>query len=320
MTVSAVAAPVGTVVGVSMIGGGLAMTLWLIAGRRTVRDRVAPIPVVRLGEGSPRHRFSRFRPQRSTTAGAPLAKPSWLDASLRNADVAISARDAVRLMMIACSATGLLLGGLDARLGALAAVAVAASGPMVLFAMRGRGERRALEQLPVLLRSVASELRSGGTVATAFDVVDVNVAPLLAEDCARLRARISLGITLGEALEQWATERPFDAVRSTSGALTLAASVGGPSVDALEGLARSLAARTAALAETRAQSAQARASTLVMVLAPIGYLFISATIDQRSQDVLFGTGFGRACLMVGLLLDGLAALWIRYLVRDRFSG
>jgi tight adherence protein B len=132
---------------------------------------------------------------------------------------------------------------------------------------------------------------------------------------ARMRARMELGVSLDGALSRWVEERPVAGVRAAAGALTLSSAVGGPAADAIDGLASSVADRIAATAETRAQSAQARASALVMVVAPIGYLLFASTIDQRSLDVLLGTTFGRACLGAGLALDALAVLWIRFLLR-----
>jgi Flp pilus assembly protein TadB len=39
-------------------------------------------------------------------------------------------------------------------------------------------------------------------------------------------------------------------------------------------------------------------------------------VDPRSGTVLVATGVGRVCLVVGLGLEALAALWIRRIVRS----
>ncbi len=54
----------------------------------------------------------------------------------------------------------------------------------------------------------------------------------------------------------------------------------------------------------------------VVGVAPLGYLAFSALVDPHSVTVLVATGVGRVCLVVGLGLEALAALWIRRIVRS----
>ena len=76
----------------------------------------------------------------------------------------------------------------------------------------------------------------------------------------------------------------------------------------------SLRQRLDAAAEARALSSQARLSAVVVGAAPLGYLAFSSFVDRRAVGVLVGTGVGRVCLVVGLGLEALAALWIRRIV------
>ena len=86
--------------------------------------------------------------------------------------------------------------------------------------------------------------------------------------------------------------------------------------DAIDGLASSLRHRLDASAEARALSAQSRLSAIVVGAAPIGYLAFSGLVDPGLGALVVGTGVGRVCLVVGLALEGLAALWIRRIVRS----
>jgi tight adherence protein B len=105
-------------------------------------------------------------------------------------------------------------------------------------------------------------------------------------------------------------------VRAAAGAFAVASSLGGSAADAIDGLASSLRHRLDAVAEARALSSQARLSAMVVGAAPLGYLAFSSLVDPRSVGVLLGTGVGRVCLVVGLSLEGLAALWIRRILRS----
>jgi Flp pilus assembly protein TadB len=44
------------------------------------------------------------------------------------------------------------------------------------------------------------------------------------------------------------------------------------------------------------------------------YLLFSVLVDPATLAVLLGTGVGRVCLLVGLGLETLAALWMRRIV------
>jgi tight adherence protein B len=279
-------------VGGWIVGVAAAIGLWRAGTRAVIRDRA----------GALRRR------------GAIRVDPTRVEAMLERAGVEQSVTVVVRTWLLLVVAAGLFGAALGIALGFLFALLALVAGPVVLVLARHRAEQRAAASMPTMLRIVASELRIGGTVASAVQTVEESPHPL-ARDMARVRARVQLGAPLADALATWVVERPITGARAAAGALTLASTVGGPAADAVDGLAASVADRIAATAETRAQSAQARASALVMVLAPVGYLLFASTIDQRSLGVLLGTGFGRACLGAGLVLDALAIAWIRFLVR-----
>ena len=162
---------------------------------------------------------------------------------------------------------------------------------------------------------MAAGLRGGASVADAIGTLaDGNGA--LAADLRRVRARTRLGLGLADALATWPVERDVPSARAAAGALALAVTVGGPAADAIDGLATSLRERLAAGAEARALSAQARLSAIVVGGAPIAYLAVSAIVDPSSVATLVETGSGRVCLLLGLVLQALALVWMRRIVRD----
>ena len=90
--------------------------------------------------------------------------------------------------------------------------------------------------------------------------------------------------------------------------------MGGRAADALDRLASSLRDRLDAVAEAQALSTQARLSAIVVGAAPLGYLVFASLVDARSVTALVGTGVGRVCLVVGVALEALAAVWMRRIV------
>jgi tight adherence protein B len=257
-------------------------------------------------------RVRRLRPR----AGLPLPPRlrGALEASLSRADVDLGADDAAKLWVLAA----LVGGGMGTVLSPIAAapiaIAVLIGGPVALWCARGRGDVRVAQALPGALDRVSAGLRAGSTVGESLRELADGNGPL-APDLRRLDARSHLGVGLGDALAQWSRERPLPGVQAVSGALALALSVGGACAAALEGLGESLRTREATLREAQALSAQARLSAIVVGGAPIAYLGFVSLADPGSLDVLLSTNAGRACLVVGLALEGLAALWMRALLR-----
>ncbi len=238
----------------------------------------------------------------------------WLTGALHDADVALTPEAAVELGAGAAAAATAIGFALASPLAFVAGPGVAAAGPVGLFLARDRRRRRTEAALPGALERVAAELRGGGTVASAVDALAAGSGPLAA-DLARVRARAALGAGLQGGLRAWLAETDLAGVRAAAGALAVAATAGGRAADAVEGLAASQRDRLEVLAEARSLGTQARLSAIVVGAAPIGYLLLSAVLDRRALLVLTTTPIGQACLVAGLLLEAVAGLWMRRIVR-----
>jgi len=215
----------------------------------------------------------------------------------------------VQLWVLAAFLVGVVGCALDVHVGLLLALAVLLGAPAWLFVAQKRRARAVAVAVPDTLERIAAELRAGGTLATALTWLASEGGPL-AGDLARVRSRVELGAPLPEALAQWAAERRAAGIGSAAGALALAHEVGGASADALDSLAVSLRDRLAVTAETRALSAQARYSALVVGLAPLGYFAFSTIVDRRTARALLTTGPGLLCAVVGIALELVGAWWM----------
>jgi tight adherence protein B len=259
----------------------------------------------------------RLRPPATETS---RRVPAWVHeriaAALEAAAVEISVERALSTWMWSVTVGGVLgfgFGGPQIALGLGLLAGVGA--PAIVMSMCERRARLVAAAVPETLERVASELRSGGTVATAISAVAHAEGPL-ASDMARVDTRVRLGASLAEALGAWARERTVAGIDASAGALVLCSSVGGRSADALDGLATSLRDRLAVAAEARAVSSQARMSAVVVGGAPVAYIAWSAVVDPHALQVLTGTGFGRVCLVLGVGLEALGAWWMRSIVRS----
>ena len=68
-------------------------------------------------------------------------------------------------------------------------------------------------------------------------------------------------------------------------------------------------------AEVAAMASQARASALVITIAPLAFAALAAATDDRTAAFLLRSPLGVACLAAGLALDVVAAVWMRRLTR-----
>ena len=233
--------------------------------------------------------------------------------ALTRADVAVDPEQAVTTWGIAVLAAATVAAAFSPSLVVLVVLTALVGPPIAGRMASGRRERRFVTALPGALETVASDLRGGGTVPQAVARVAHSRSPV-APDLRRVTARAALGVGFSDALAGWPRDHDVPEVRAAAGALAVAAAMGGPAADAIDGLAASLRHRLDAVAEARALSSQARLSAVVLGAAPLGYLAFSVLVDPRAVDTLVGTGVGRVCLVVGLGFEGLAALWIRRIV------
>ena len=238
---------------------------------------------------------------------APVAR------ALLEADVGLEPEQVIELWTAAVGGSALLAATLAPGLAPAAFVAMVMAGPAALRLAGGRRRRRLAAALPGAVEQIAAELRGGGTVHQGVRHLAQSDGPL-APELRRVVGRAELGLAFDAALASWPEESGVSDVRAVAGALAVAATVGGRSAAALDGLAASLRDRLGATAEARSLSAQARLSAVVVGAAPLAYLLFSALIDPGTVAVLVGTGFGRVCLVIGLALEALAGLWMRRIV------
>jgi tight adherence protein B len=181
---------------------------------------------------------------------------------------------------------------------------------------RRRRDAVLVAALPDVLDRVAGGLRGGaGTLAALADAASgSDVPPALALDLGRVVEQAG-DRGLGPALAAWSGDRRLPAVAAVAAALEVTAGAGGPAAPALEGLASGLRDRHDAAGEVAALSAQARLSAVVVGAAPAVSLGLSLLADRRVAPTLVGTQTGGACLLTGVALEALAALWMRRIVR-----
>lgn len=195
---------------------------------------------------------------------------------------------------------------------------------------RGARARQAAadeRELPHLLERVARHLRAGGSLHQAFAAAappppqDGRSTGGLAETWRAVADR-SAAVGMVAALDEWA-ERARDgrdaaapSIGLAAAALAVAAATGGSPARAVDGVASTLRSRLAVAEEVRALSSQARASAMVIAVAPVGFGVLAAATDERTAAFV-ATPAGVVLAAAGLGLDAAGAWWMARLCRVR---
>jgi Flp pilus assembly protein TadB len=166
-----------------------------------------------------------------------------------------------------------------------------------------------------VLHDVARRLRAGYSAPLAFAEVLGRLPPTHPGHGSA--AALARGDSLHTAVTGW-RERVHAKVGVTVldelvAAVALGEAVGGVRASAIEVLADLATERRALAQEVGAQASQAKASAVVMTVAPLVFSAQMVLRDPAASRLLLGTPVGWVLMAIGGSLDGLAWLWIRRL-------
>jgi tight adherence protein B len=170
------------------------------------------------------------------------------------------------------------------------------------------------EQLADAARSLAAGMRAGLSVPQAIAFAAREGEPPLATALARIVDSVGLGGGLDDALERWATEVGTDDARLVVGVLALHRRSGGDLPHVLDQVATTLRERSSAAREVRALTAQARLSGAILGVLPIGFFAFLWMTSRGDIEGAFDSPIGVTAVVAGLALEGVAFLWIRFLL------
>jgi len=177
------------------------------------------------------------------------------------------------------------------------------------------GEAVRQGQLPEALERMAGALRTGSSVPQALAEAARAVDPPLGLELADMAAATLRGRPLAEVVDEWALPRRDRGTRLVATALVLATAVGAAPARALDGVAATMRERLELAGERRALATQARASAVVLSVAPVGFALLLCASDPAVAGFLLGTTAGWLCLMVGVGLDAVGAFWMTRLTK-----
>ncbi len=237
--------------------------------------------------------------------------PAWFGQVLEEAGLELEAERAWTAA-IACAAVAALLIAWRWPQIVLAAAAIA----MVVVTARRRSRERQAHRtydatLVTVIDRLVARLTTGTSLAVALEDGSSHRSPV-GLDIAEVVRRHVHGQPLQGAIDRWATTRDTDGVRLLADALAIAGRSGGSQRAALLGVQATLRSRESLAREVRALASQARTSGIVLAVTPAAFAAVVAMVDP-GVAAFFSTPAGWGCLLVGVLLDGVGALWMNRL-------
>jgi len=214
-------------------------------------------------------------------------------------------------VLASAEVVALTLGGWSTA--AVTAIALLTGGWATLGTLRGRAALQVDLALPQVLEATARSLRSGTSLRIALSESAGHAPPRLRDGLSAVVVAAERGVPLVDAIDAWATTMTGEGVCLAGAVLALSAELGGAAARSLDGVAATLRHRNAVRREVRALSSQARASAVVIGVAPLGFALVAAAIEPRTIDFLLRTPAGIACLIIGVVLDGVGAAWMHRL-------
>jgi tight adherence protein B len=180
---------------------------------------------------------------------------------------------------------------------------------------RARRAERMQEQLAEAVSVIAAGLRAGLSLLQAISLAADDVGAPLGPTLGELGDRVSLGVPFPRSLDRWVHEVHVPEARLIGGVLRLQRRTGGDLPVVLDRLARTLRDRQAAAREVRSLTAQARLSGAILGFLPIGFFLFLSITSRRDIAVAYHSSIGATAIVAGLLMQGVAFLWIRRLLR-----
>jgi tight adherence protein B len=243
-------------------------------------------------------------------------RPSPLDNLLRQVRGLPGRARTVLFVVATGSATGIVGLRLIGPLGLVIGASVGALIPRSLAQRRSARVRHKLErQLAEVAEATGMAVRSGLSIVQALEFAAQEANNPMSEVLGRYMNERRLGLPFEEALHRFADELASPDARLFTLVVGIHARSGGNLGGAVDEVAATIRHRIAVRRELRALSAQGRISGSILGALPIAFFLVLAATSQRDLAPVYRSPAGVVMISSGLLLEGLAFLWVRRLLR-----
>lgn len=253
---------------------------------------------------------------RSGTSGSTLPPVLVAGATPADAGAAPGVASAGSLAVVSglCGAAlGALLAGPP---GGIAGAVIGASIPRGLSRRRGAAVAALVDrQVSEFADGVASAVRGGLSISQAVEFAAEEAEPPLRGAAGALLRNRRMGVPLAEALEGFAASVATDEAKLLALVLGVHHRSGGNVAAALDEIRSTIRHRLDLRRELRAITAQGRISGFILGVLPVAFLVVLSVTSRHELSPVLHSPTGAMLVGAGLVLDGLAYLWIRRMLR-----
>jgi len=221
--------------------------------------------------------------------------------------------------MITCASAllGVVFGASLAGVpGAVAGCVVGTSVSRVVG--RRRAALRAADvdrQMAEFADTVSSAVRGGLSISQAVEFAAEEAEPPLADAAGALLRHRRTGLPLNETLERFADSVGTDEARLLALVLGVHHRSGGNVASAITEITATIRHRLDLRRELRALTAQGRISGSILGILPLAFFTVLSVTSRGQLSPVVRSPVGAVLVSAGLVLEGLAYLWIRRLLR-----
>jgi tight adherence protein B len=170
-------------------------------------------------------------------------------------------------------------------------------------------------QLPGVVELIATSLRSGLSIRSAFLQVTRQSQQPIQQELAMLERMQRIGIPLDKALSEWSRKLPVEELKLLVFTVAVSTASGGNLSDSLDRLAAAWRQHLILEEKVDALTAQGRLQAWVMAALPLILALALTMLDPVSMQSLWTTTAGHMVMMAVLFLEIAGLFWIQRLVR-----
>jgi tight adherence protein B len=179
---------------------------------------------------------------------------------------------------------------------------------------RKRRFKKFASQLPDALDLIARALRSGHSLAAAFDLVGQEVVEPLGTEFMRVFEQQNLGIPLNEAMDDLTERVPNLDLKFFTTAIILQRQTGGDLAEILDKLSHLIRERFKILGQVQALTGEGRLSGVILLALPPLLFLAIYNLNHDYVMLLFEDPMGKKMLLGAIIMQVLGALVIRKIV------
>ncbi|WP_137718201.1 type II secretion system F family protein [Methylobacillus flagellatus] len=188
---------------------------------------------------------------------------------------------------------------------------------LVLGYLASRRQKQHDDQLPAMISSFITTLRSGGTPMTALQSVAKHGRDPISTSMTMVADALQLGRPPSQAWQEWAEYWDTRATRLLARGVRIKWEAGGQMTSMLQHILDTLEFRKRMELRVSALTAQAKLSAWVLSALPIALFWVGYSFRPDLINAMINDDFGRKLLYAAAIFNVLGFIWLRRMAKLR---